>query len=437
MCLVSYNGVSLPYSDLTRFRHDVIYDPEGKTDAYLSRFDIEVQCIINLSYIDQLLPGSFDAEPFQSIANAATIMQYLQVQLMRPRKFLSVIFNDTELIPKVEDNRGTVDSENGPKPMFAELVQTTDVTFILMFRIQASYFIKATFDPNDEDKFRTVENGAPVLYNRWAETISIDNCNYSRRIRQGKYVIRSDNDVGGTVDDFRGQMAVLGIPFGFLRESAQYTVDPNGLGLAYTIIDKEVFKLPPSLGTNQTAYEADGEYAETSVNNGARKVGMCRVRLKGSKTTDQVRMLDRALGICALKLRLQGANLILGGGNVGPVAPGLLPGNFGKLEKCVVMTKLYENEVECSMETLMDPDTSQLRFHGVAGLTFGANFGATPGSDGNQARTPIYPLRGTAGNYLIQAAAYYDPSLQGTTINLATDNLNRGLVPGTAGRRLE
>ncbi len=425
MALLSYNGISLPYSDLTRFRQDVMYDPEGRTDAYLSRFDIEVQCVINLQYIDQLLPEDLRPNPgegFTAAGNAASIMQYIQTRLMQPRKFLSVIFNNVELIPKVQANAGFVDSDNGPKPIYADPTLMTDTMFLLVFRIHASYFINAGYDATTQ-QFRTVRAGSPVLYNRWMDAISIDNCNYTRRIRQGRYAIRSDNSQRATIDTFRPQMAVMGIPGGFVRESTQYTVDPSGLALTYTIVDKEVYKLPPF-----PAFEADGEYVETTVNNGTIKRGMCRVRLRGSKTTPQNRLAERAMGICARKLRMQGAQL---GGAVGDqVRP------FGILNKAVVATKLYENEVECVMDVLMHLENTRGRFHGISQLQFSRNFGETPGSEANQASTPNHLLRGTE-NYLMEAAAYFDPSLQNQFVDQATNNLNRGLVPGQAGTQQE
>jgi hypothetical protein len=81
--------------------------------------------------------------------------------------------------------------------------------------------------------------------------VQIDKFMASTRTRSGTFIIRSDNAERITADQIRTQMAVLGVPNGFQRESATYTQSTDGLSIKYDIVDKEYFKAPP-----QDAFEA-------------------------------------------------------------------------------------------------------------------------------------------------------------------------------------
>src|SRR5690606_15107838 len=114
------------------------------------------------------------------------------------------------------------------------------------------------------------------------EIIEIDDRNYSRRTREGKYRIRSDNFQGQIADQFRRDLAVVSIPNGFLRKSAKYTQTPDGLGLEYHIVDEEVYKPPPA-----PAFKAQGSYTEEVTRGGVNRYCEVNVRLEGDKITDQ------------------------------------------------------------------------------------------------------------------------------------------------------
>ena len=208
-------------------------------------------------------------------------------------------------------------------------------------------------------------------------------CNYSTRTRDGKFVIRSDNAAGATVDTFRNQLAVLGVPNGFLRQSAQYTVDPTGLGLAYRIVDKEVFLLPPS-----PAFKADGDYSESgTLQGGFIRYGEVNLTLAGSNQTSRGDLMVTALRIAAAKLYLGSGGGQPGGGNIIPF-------------EVAAKVKMYDNVVSVHMRAMLN--SSKGRIATIASLdsravaSIDGTFGKSP---------PPYTDRGTAGLHL-QAAAY-------------------------------
>lgn len=359
-------------------------------------FDITVGCVINTAYASVILPtGTF--------TDAADIMRQIRYTLMQPRKTLSVKFNGTELIPAKAGVPGTVDAANGPQPKSCTCTMLTNTTFLMTYRIMASYWQAGTDSANNPA-------GSPVLYNRWTESVSINDCNYTTRSRRGKYIIRSDNSTGSTADELRTQFAVVGVPPGFLRTKSEYTVDPSGLGLEYSIEDKEQFKMPPS-----PAFKASGYYMENTTKFNARRYGTVQVTLEGSKTTSQTTLVNAAVLIATRKLSTRIAGLAAGLGAVT---------NF--IESASVNMDLYENKVTCNIKCYLSPTNKRIA---NAVSAFYDMDDTTPGSD--PAYTPPYLDRGSAG-ILLEAAAYYDPNLAANGLNPA-GQMNAGKVPGEAG----
>lgn len=407
MSLVTYNGITLPYSNTTSFSQDVVYDDQGNTDWICTKFDIQVQCIINDAYL-ATISSDFDG----LTGNAADIMKAIRVQLLQPRRTLSFKCNGTELIPDATAGPGTVDVWNGPKPQKCSIVQVTTNTFVLSYHIVAHYWENYT-DAETDTLARENQAGNPCLYNRWSETVDIDNCMMSKRTREGKFMIRSDNDLGITADQLRTQMAVVGVPEGFLRESAHYTVSPDGLAIKYRVVDKEFFKVPPPV-----AYHATGTYTETTTGLGGCIVyGEATVQLKGAKYTRQSDLITTAMALCATKLYINGAALADQN-----LSNPFRSRRFSQLVYGEVKVNLYENIVACTLKSMLQARKG--RINGIAGFVGVSTF--TPFSDTANAtgaasltQGPLYDDRGTASLLLI-AASYYDPSLQGAT----------GLVPG-------
>ena len=457
MSQMTYNGVTLPYVNITKFDQRALYDP-SETDWYCVEFDISANCTINSSYIQVNTGGS-------NATNPADITGLLTTLLLKSRKTLSVKFNGVELIPQKAGVTGTVDAQNGPKPQFCNIISMTDTTFLLLYGIKASYWVNAKVNANSP--IISNQAGSPVLYNRWSETADIDTYNYTKRTREGKVLIRSDNKQGFVADQVRNQMAVVGVPENFLREDSNYVVDPSGLGLAYRVTDREVYKMPP-----KPAFTAEGEYTESAPKAGGPiRYGEVRVRLKGARTLPttkvdpQTYLVQTAISVAVGKLT---AN-----------CDGLKPYNIIDAR---VSVGLYDNWVEVYMKAMYELSEKEIAvtpavsvanaiIAGVLGAPLTIAFPAftgigtkikgpgagpngvgpgmtyTPGTDGEEVYTPPYLNRGSAG-LLLQTAAYYDPSLADNELvagaPITSNNpltatrdgrvqLNHGLQPGRAG----
>ncbi len=412
----------------------MLVDEVGNTDWYITAYDIQVQAVLNMNYIATIFPslalGTNTAGQVLPLLtrSPADIVKIIRGKLLQPRQQLSFKFNGYELIPTaITGNPGTVDSQNGPKPLYCNIVQLNNETFLVDYRITARYWENlSTTTPYPPTNF----NGNVVLYNRWTETVEIDKANYTKRLREGNYVIRSDNTLGRTADGgdrIRNRFATLGVPSGFIRESARYTVTPDGLGIQYNIVDREVYKYPP-----KPAYEASGKYTEISSRGGGKRYGHVQVHLKGSKdgiNCSQASLVALAAAVC-------GARLLIGASTAAIRQQSNIPlrAFIGIIEKAVLTVDMYENEVECQMQALFAKTRQQLA--GVGGMDFeDPGFTASPFSDGVDARQPRYLTYGTAG-YGLRAAAYFDPSLF-TALNAATGQMDGGLMPGEAGRTRE
>lgn len=395
----------LPYARIQEFRQEAVYDEGSHTDWVKTKFDIRCECALNANYLEIIVPNLV----YTSDPNAAQIMKTIRTMLLKPRKTLSVKFNNLELIPQNLDLVGTVDASNGPQPQTCQIIQMNNVTFLCIYHIVAHYWEKNVVRGAGNEVVN--QPGATVLFNRWSETVDIDNRNFTKRTRSGRFVIRTDNKEGFIADQVRNQMAVVGVPKGFLRDSSTYTVDPGGLGIDYRVTDKEAYKMPP-----KPAFEASGKFTEIGTTNGAIRHGEVDVRLRGDRFTNQAELIETAVAVCSSKLDLNGKISIL--------------------ESITLSVDMYENDVECRMRAMFRPgtrDNAKDRISGVAALDLNeATF--TPFSDGVDYQ-PQYFTRGSA-SLLLQAAAYYDPSFA-AVFDPKTGQFTTGLEPGQAGERLE
>lgn len=352
------------------------------------------------------------------MVNAADIMRTIRNKLLQPRRQLSFTFNGIELIPTNDPNvtPGVVDAKNGPQPQKCVITQLTSTTFLITYHIVAHYW--------DRDSglsgTTTGTTGNAILFNRWTETIDIDSRNFSKRTREGKFAIRSDNNQGKIADLFRSQMAIVGVPLGWTRESSQYKVTPDGLAIQYRVVDKENYKLPPF-----PAFEADGEYIESTSMMGVLRHCEVRVHLKGDKSDNrtQAQLLATAVAVATSKLEINGA----------PITG---PGSLARIEGGSIMCKLYDNEVEVrfrALKTVRTKDPATKRLAGIAGFDYAA-MTYTPLSEQNEIEAlPVFKDRGSAG-VVLTAAAYFDPSLQNQFLNRQDGQLSDGTEIGLAGK---
>lgn len=439
MSEVFYNGITIPYSFITQFQQEAVYDDSG-TDWHLTKFDISVQGILNSQYMSLIDPEFEVDSPNAKIDNPAQIMALVRTALLTPRKKFSIKFNGHELLPKNQDgNTGNVDAKNGPLPQSCLITQLTNTTFLITYRIIAHYWeTRAVSIDQDGNVTATNRPSHGVVYNRWTETVDIDTYNYTRRTRQGKFIIRSDNKDALTADEYRDEMAMLSVPHGFLRESSQYVVSPDGLGIQYTIVDKEIFKQPP-----QPAFAAEGQYTESAPQRNPVRFIECWVKLYGSKDTSQAKLLETAIAVVTSKINIAAA--VIQHGQKFPLKMAL--------ESSLIRVGMYDNWVYVEIKGQVSATRGK-----VGAIPIATRYGIpsvritetpfsdsippspVPGIPGLMTKgfpvkdyTPPYLLRGSA-LILLQAAAYYDPSLTNITLSADDDQLGPGLTAiGTGG----
>lgn len=423
-------------------------DEVGGVDHYVTRFDIGMECIINKAFLTYLAPRYAAYNP----ANAADLMSLIRQDLFQHRKAISFTFNGVNLIPgrtaapivtsgNNQQLAGTVDSKNGPQVLSCQVASLGEETFLLIFRVVTWW----------KESNRLLEGVSPttvnqptndVLYNRWSETVEIDDCLYTRRIRDGAYKIRSDSNSALQVDRHRANMAAIGVPVGFRRENSRFTVTPDGLCIKYRVVDKEFYKVPPN-----PAYKATGEFTLSFVNMAAPvRYGDVRVRLEGSKYSNQDMLLLKAIAIASQKLLINGAPALkMKASDTEAIRPALMAGGQFRVG-------MWDNWVEVRLRSMLMADKSRLTKDQGRMLwiltdstkgSFVRNMVQTPRCDPvvtNQSSNPLefppgYNLRGSA-NWLLQAAAYYEPAFaqvhlsnsDGAELD-ATDNPD---IPGTA-----
>lgn len=416
MSVFSYNGVTLPVAYCHRFVQEAQYD-ESQTDYIGTKIEIELASVVNPTYMVLLAPDLEDSGVVAT-ENPADVMKVIRSRLLTPRKEMSYTFNGVNLLPDRAGVVGWVDVRNGPQPIACQVFDLTNNNYLINYHVVAHYFEANLVDPND-DQIAINQPGNNVLYSRWSETVEIDEVFMSKRTRNGKVIIRSDNQAGLTADQLRPQFATVGVPPRFLRESSRYTVRPDGLALEYTVVDQQVFKLPP-----RGASRASGKYREVTGKGDGKRHGEIRVMLRGSTEQPQSVLVTTAMAICNSKMFARGAD---------PQAA--KQEERGTILGATCEVDLYQNEVAAAMVVLFPEKPKILK--GLGSVEKSMCF--TPYSDGvaPAVNTPPAPGRGTAG-ILLQAAAYYDPALRNTTLDPNTGQFTgNGREVGQAGKNPE
>ena len=432
MSIVSYNGITLPYPLHSSFEMSTGYD-ESNTDWVYTNLNISVQCLINKAFFSII---STQLDPALG-ADIAQGIRYIRSKLLQPRKTLSVKVGGQDLVPSRQNKEAggrTVDARNGPQPVSCTLTKLNDNTFLMTYTIKASYW--ENYGNAEDAVGGNNKAGNPVISCRWSETQEIDQKGFSRRIRDGLMVIRSDEVERKSIDNFRADFAVVGIPFGFVRKSAHYTVDKSGLGLQFHLEDEEVYLFPPF-----PAYTARGQYVETTTRMGANRYGEITVELEGSKTSDKARLLEVAYIIALTKLASIPPGQVQ---KLGDLELAVIPGqglgvlvlrrqNAGQepvpvvYEQGIATTQLYENSVRVTMRIMLGPPLAAGLFEVPDPIPITS---PPAGSEPGVGQAPQMTAYGNPDvDFIIKTAAHFDPSLQ-QKLDQGTGQLNQGEVPG-------
>jgi hypothetical protein len=93
----------------------------------------------------------------------------------------------------------------------------TSSCFVLTYHVVAHYWERYDLDGSASVDLNENLPSSMIMYNRWTESVDIDETDMTRRTRDGKFMIRSNNDAGYMADQLRSQLAVIGVPEVLLR----------------------------------------------------------------------------------------------------------------------------------------------------------------------------------------------------------------------------
>jgi hypothetical protein len=393
---------------------ETVFDESG-TDAVYTKIDLTVQVLINKAFFTMMGLQTTDA--------LADGMRYIRYKLLQPRKALSVKVGDKDLVPgqQIKNQNRTVDAKNGPQTK-CTITELTENSFLVTFQAIGHYWENYNNNVATATAGRN-QDGNSVISCRWSESQEIDARNFSKRIRDGVYIIRSDNTDrrNSGFPDFLSGLAVCGINPGFVRKVARYTVQPDGLAVRFYLEDQEVYLMPPL-----PAFEAQGYYSETTQQNGATRYGECWVKLYGNKgdtagEDSKDVLLTTALLVMIKKLKQVNT------GDKGSIIAAPAPLRDRVLISSLIKTELYDNVVEVRAVYQLGP-YARKRAGGVDSIDFTGllnyPFGSEPGTP-----RPATSDRGSS-RLLLQAAAYFDPSLR-QELSKPSGQFNVGAQVGT------
>lgn len=193
------------------------------------------------------------------------------------------------------------DCKNGPFPLVTSINQVygDDRTFLVAFAVQT--FI-------NEYRKNGINTSTALLSNRFSQTASTDDRGYTTLTTVGKAVFRSDwlnlrGAAAVTPDVVRAEL-MLKIPLGFVRDNIDVTSSPDGTGLVYRFIDRQVEVNFPG-GTVSKAAKISAVHRQAITNNSD--------VFSGALTA-----YERALGLAANK-------------NIAKPHPGAAPGSNPRL----------------------------------------------------------------------------------------------------------
>lgn len=434
MAVLSYNGVTLPYTNTVSFEQEALGDPQGDTDLLLVKFRITVQCLISSNYLT-LLASPIAAMVLNGVIpdSPAAILAWVRSQLMQRRARLSFKVEGQELIPQylqqvsLNGNPQTagsvgvqaepnfqVDVANGPVPESCTFQSLPANCFLMTYKIHASYWENygTSAQPAAITALINQNTASIVLSNRWIENVDIDEYNRSTITRTGKYIIASNNIAGLSADWVRSNMAVLALRPKFLRTKRKYDVSADGLTLQYSITDQEQWRMPPP-----PAYKAEGKVWFQSAMGGSNARLGIECTMIGDNSTDQASLAQTCIGFAVSKL----TQLQLNTTGIA-VAASELPFLSIHLE-----TGLFDNRATFHAVLLIGSPGSLFwtanKSTGIpVGIGGGTPSGVTgPGNSSAQGLAndpskdtwvsllPTYPQRGTAA-ILLHAAGYWDPN---------------------------
>lgn len=271
---LSYGGLTLPFEDTQAFRQV----PVEESNQYLhTATEVAVSSVLTPTVI--CLPG-------ESFRGALQRVRHL---LEKPRQAFYLYLDDGT--PYLSVPAGA-DVAGGPH---------TRVIDLHTFAGTDSAHLTWAVTVATRDCPNAGMRGPDWTHFSWRESLDLDDEHVATRTRTGVLRLRGDrlnfnvlddrgNLVNATADGFRG-LVNPSIPNWFVRTSARYEVQEDGLALRFTYVDRERYAMPP-----KPAVKATGRYT-LNTGNGAKMVALVQFAMSGRMDAGDHRDPNRPDGV--------------------------------------------------------------------------------------------------------------------------------------------
>lgn len=290
---LTYNGVTIFNCETREFSEESILDDSG-TDQIYHRYRLTV-----IGYVHGGLAGKSAGEIYLGIfpnpanQDAAAHHKDIKAALMAPRGHLiyrlgdngsnnGTILLEARAFSTTEQNILALDHKNrdvsnGPHPKNFNILQICGNNILKVSFTVECCLIHCGADDS------SLQIRPPVLNNRWSCTDSIDGNYFTTRTWRGLLKLATAQV---NPHNFRGYVVPKVAP-GFRRQSMDFTASPDGLTLAYTVIDQEVNNAPPPPATDWRITHTES----VTANNAATAMGSVTVEMWGDRTANKRELL--------------------------------------------------------------------------------------------------------------------------------------------------
>ena len=384
---VIYNGVQLRKCQTRSCRQSAVTDQSG-TDPIGDKFQGRWSGIVRAMESGTVKYWETGRD------NSVHDMKAISAALLQPRKTLEVYiggFLYQMIVPPGPDvaAAGNEDINNGPKPISVDITHIAGRSFRVEFEIEATV--------------HGCSGEHSVLSNRWSAHDDIDENMFTTRSIQG--VLRVAK-ASSNPQAWR-HLVVPPLQAGFKRTTIDCTTSLDGLTLAYTVIDREVYASCPLPGTTWTGRHS---VMPLEGSNGAVLVSAIDINMEGPKNVDKIELIETCALIASIKMDLDTEGNIL-------------------LDASMV-DHLHENRVEFTARVMHAGGKDPMHDYALNTLNFGRRLDQAkeggrvlPGYDSRRSRAPkIYGTSTTTGLFVSFLQNQCMPDYQ-HGISRATDRL--------------
>ncbi|MCE9556256.1 MAG: hypothetical protein K8T91_23145 [Planctomycetes bacterium] len=332
--VVVYNGVEIRNCETLVFNNTIHYD-ESNTDAVYSVFRCRWRGMIVPGY-----PMNVGISSGPGNNSAAANYTSIRSQLMQPRQSLTVTIGPDTLITCTGQNLAAADADvnNGPKPQALDIIHVAGFRVLTVeFEIEFAIMACDGKPHGDPAAVAAVINTPEVISNRWTAQETRDENFYSELEYSGALKVRR---ITQGPDLFRYLVVPPLLP-GFQRMRCNFTVEPNGLGMHYRVMDKQQYAAPPPPATDWEAHYT------IEAQNQAKIYSTVDVSLNGPPGVNRGALLVAALQVCEARLgnlRQVPVNPAPGGGNQPPRAV--------MVESATIREQLKDNKIQVTIRAL-------------------------------------------------------------------------------------